>query len=396
MDITYTINHNDQFNSLEIIFDGKPSEDVREILKKMRFRWHGGKKLWYGYADEETVRAALEGKTADQAAAQPSAGKRSSAKKVGTPQNRIRILYNGIKVDGELHRAFYSIQPGYISISARDYGKLPRGFFPVENDTDVYTDYFDSDRARIREDHPFYRFFMYAAAKDNARSSRRYIGVLEKRLETVADYRKDYYRQEIEAHRARIAEFEQMKDPGQPTQEDLDRIDEMKQAAENAQKKAEHEEELRRREWAQKRQNRGKRLILEEMNKHPIRESEPVVLINWSEHSAFYGWDDDTLAMSVAAAEIILGTIDAENHADPEFGGYDKTSFTISGTYDDGEEFTYQGRYDLGDGEGGMIRHIRSLGEWELTHDQFGHEKETPDQTNGRIEFADYLLRFTA
>ena len=396
MDITYTINHNDQFNSLEIIFDGKPSEDVREILKKMRFRWHGGKKLWYGYADEETVRAALEGKTADQAAAQPSAGKRSSAKKAGTPQNRIRILYNGIKVDGELHRAFYSIQPGYISISARDYGKLPRGFFPIENDTDVYTDYFDSDHARIREDHPFYRFFMYAAAKDNARSSRRYIGVLEKRLETTADHRNDYYRQEIEAHRARIAEFEQMKDPGQPTQEDLDRIDEMKQAAENARKKAEHEEELRRREWAQKRQNRGKRLILEEMNKHPIRESEPVVLINWSEHSAFYGWDDDTLAMSVAAAEIILGTLDAENHADPEFGGYDKTSFTISGTYDDGEEFTYQGRYDLGDGEGGMIRHIRSLGEWELTHDQFGHEKETPDQTNGRIEFADYLLRFTA
>ena len=57
---TYTINHNDQYNSLEIFFDGKPDEAVRSALKGLKFRWHRIKKCWYGFADEETVRAAIE------------------------------------------------------------------------------------------------------------------------------------------------------------------------------------------------------------------------------------------------------------------------------------------------------------------------------------------------
>ena len=59
----YSIRKNDQFNSLEITFDGKPSEAVRNALKSLRFRWHGVKKLWYGYSDEEKVRAAIDGIT---------------------------------------------------------------------------------------------------------------------------------------------------------------------------------------------------------------------------------------------------------------------------------------------------------------------------------------------
>ena len=57
---TYTINHNDQYNSLEIFFDGKPDEAVRSALKGLKFRWHRIKKCWYGFADEEAVRAAIE------------------------------------------------------------------------------------------------------------------------------------------------------------------------------------------------------------------------------------------------------------------------------------------------------------------------------------------------
>lgn len=60
---TYTIAHNDQFNSIEITFDGKPSEEIRNALKALRFRWHGVKKLWYGFSDEEKVRAAIDGAT---------------------------------------------------------------------------------------------------------------------------------------------------------------------------------------------------------------------------------------------------------------------------------------------------------------------------------------------
>ena len=60
--MTYTITTNKEFNSTEVAFDCKPTDAVRETLKAMRFRWHGVKKVWYGYAPEETVRAALNGK----------------------------------------------------------------------------------------------------------------------------------------------------------------------------------------------------------------------------------------------------------------------------------------------------------------------------------------------
>lgn len=60
----YSITANAQFNSLEITFDSKPSAAVRDALKALRFRWHGIKKCWYGYADEGAVRAAIDGQPA--------------------------------------------------------------------------------------------------------------------------------------------------------------------------------------------------------------------------------------------------------------------------------------------------------------------------------------------
>lgn len=63
----YTITNNTEFNSIEIMFDGKPSEAVRDALKALRFRWHRARGIWYGYADPATVRAAIEGKKSDEA-----------------------------------------------------------------------------------------------------------------------------------------------------------------------------------------------------------------------------------------------------------------------------------------------------------------------------------------
>lgn len=60
--MTYTITNNPEFNSLEITFDGKPAQAVRDALKALRFRWHSVKKVWYGYATEEAARAAIDGK----------------------------------------------------------------------------------------------------------------------------------------------------------------------------------------------------------------------------------------------------------------------------------------------------------------------------------------------
>lgn len=58
--MTYNINTNPAFNSVEITFDGKPCEAIRTALKELRFRWHNVKKVWYGYTDEETARKAIE------------------------------------------------------------------------------------------------------------------------------------------------------------------------------------------------------------------------------------------------------------------------------------------------------------------------------------------------
>ena len=56
----YTITRNEAFNSLEISFEGKPAEAVRDALKALRFRWHNKRRVWYGYTDEETARAAID------------------------------------------------------------------------------------------------------------------------------------------------------------------------------------------------------------------------------------------------------------------------------------------------------------------------------------------------
>lgn len=75
----YTITKNAEFNSIEISFEGKPSEAIRESLKALRFRWHGVKKVWYGYTTEETARAAIEGK----AESKPENAPKSKANKFG-------------------------------------------------------------------------------------------------------------------------------------------------------------------------------------------------------------------------------------------------------------------------------------------------------------------------
>lgn len=65
--MTYEIRQNPQYNSLEIYFDGKPSEAVRDLLKSHKFRWHSVKRCWYGYdISEESLAAAITGTTTDE------------------------------------------------------------------------------------------------------------------------------------------------------------------------------------------------------------------------------------------------------------------------------------------------------------------------------------------
>ena len=55
----FTITDNAEYGSLEITFEGKPSQTVRDVLKENKFRWHKVKKVWYGKADRSTITDAL-------------------------------------------------------------------------------------------------------------------------------------------------------------------------------------------------------------------------------------------------------------------------------------------------------------------------------------------------
>lgn len=405
--MNYTITTNPQYKSLEISFDGKPSEAVRDALKALRFRWHGQKKVWYGFASEEVVRAAIEGKDSTQTTDTQPTSKPSKATK-GTPQDHIRIYWNGIKIDGgKLIRCGYSIDNNVdhhesVTIYARDYADLPRDLFEVKNDSDIMTDYFENDRADIRPEHPLYKYFRYAGLKAQARADRPYC---QKLRDTLNSGRRepwpghyDALRADLERREQFLAEFDKMTDPGQPTAEDLAEIDRQRQEAENARRAAEHEAEIREREVALCQRVNGERLIKAEQEAHPIEDGAPVVCINWSEHPAFTNYPDDSLILSLVAAENILRTLDKDQHDTRETvygrGWYYKTKFTITGKDESGEEFSYTGRYDLGDNDGGLIEHIRSFAEYYRTHDNFGHDILHPEESTDQTRFAEYLAGF--
>ncbi|MBQ2241510.1 MAG: DEAD/DEAH box helicase family protein [Clostridia bacterium] len=56
---SFTITDNAEYGTLEIKFDGKPSEAVRNALKEHNFRWHRTKGVWYGKADRASIVQAL-------------------------------------------------------------------------------------------------------------------------------------------------------------------------------------------------------------------------------------------------------------------------------------------------------------------------------------------------
>lgn len=78
---TYEITKNQSFNSIEIKFEGKPSEAIRDALKSLRFRWHSVKQIWYGYSEAETVSKAI--KAAEEKRPEAPAAKGEKVNKFG-------------------------------------------------------------------------------------------------------------------------------------------------------------------------------------------------------------------------------------------------------------------------------------------------------------------------
>ena len=74
----------------------------------------------------------------------------------------VKFLWNGIKVDGKLYKAFYSSSKGEeeeaITIYGKNYQRLPRiEGLDVKNDSDVRADYFENDRIRVLPTSPYYK-----------------------------------------------------------------------------------------------------------------------------------------------------------------------------------------------------------------------------------------------
>lgn len=327
----------------------------------------------------------------------------------------IKFFWNGIKVNGErkLIRCFYSLDNNAdgrpnVTIYARDCERLPRDVFVVHNDTDLYTDYFDDDSAELTPEHPLYKYARAAALKAAMRGEPEYIAQLKADLQ-----RPEYWpgqhqsrRDDIERREKHLAQYtaELATLPqGQPTAADLAAVEAMNLAAESARLAAEQAEQQRRREQMLRDRMNGRAYIQNVIEQHPLEDGAPYVVIPFSENPAFYYWFDEgrELRLSIEAADIILRHFDeqrAERNAAEDGGGYDKTDFVIHYTRD-GEDNTYEGRYDLGDGDGGMLEHIRSFGRFYIERGRFGNGK--PDEDSKRegaeiVELADWLESFTS
>ena len=96
--------------------------------------------------------------------------------------------------------------------------------------------------------------------------------------------------------------------------------------------------------------------------------------IGFSEHPAFYDrqFNDRYTDLSFALGNYLLGVLDEKQHrereGDDNVGWYHKTDFDITVTIG-GEDFHYDGRFDIGDGEGDLIAHIKNFYEYSLSPD---------------------------
>ena len=123
--------------------------------------------------------------------------------------------------------------------------------------------------------------------------------------------------------------------------------------------------------------------------------------IGFSEHTAFYDrqLNDRYTDLSFALCNKLLGILDEKQHrereGDKNIGWYHKTDFVIKAVIG-GEEFNYEGRFDIGDGEGDLIAHIKNFYDYALSpkgEQLYGDDRES--LLRGRDEFIPFLEQHT-
>lgn len=123
--------------------------------------------------------------------------------------------------------------------------------------------------------------------------------------------------------------------------------------------------------------------------------------IGFSEHPAFYDrqFNDRYTDLSFALGNKLLGILDEKQHrereGDKNIGWYHKTDFVIKAVIG-GEKFNYEGRFDIGDGEGDLIAHIKNFYDYALSpngEQLYGDDRES--LLRGRDEFIPFLEQHT-
>ena len=123
--------------------------------------------------------------------------------------------------------------------------------------------------------------------------------------------------------------------------------------------------------------------------------------IGFSEHPAFYDrqLNDRYTDLSFALGNKLLGILDEKQHrereGDKNIGWYHKTDFVIKAVIG-GEKFNYEGRFDIGDGEGDLIAHIKNFYDYALSpkgEQLYGDDRES--LLRGRDEFIPFLEQHT-
>ena len=121
----YTIRPNEQYGSLEITFDSKPSQSVRDALKANKFRWNGKKGVWYGKTDQQTIADALDKAYEKSAAPAP----------VDLSQKPMERTGDTVTI-GDPAKATHEVE---ITLSDEEYDALMQAV-PESKPQDAYTD----------------------------------------------------------------------------------------------------------------------------------------------------------------------------------------------------------------------------------------------------------------
>ena len=116
---------------------------------------------------------------------------------------------------------------------------------------------------------------------------------------------------------------------------------------------------------------------------------EPIVTVRFSEHPEL----SEGMKFPISQADRLLAELDKKQRSDHELyensGWYHKTDFTVEYSIN-GEKNTYEGRYDIGDGDGSLTEHIKSYAQYMLKDDiikSFSSDEKELDENKRNYKY---------